>query len=87
VDEGRWVEVVITDTGPGIAPEHLSKIFDPFFTTKERGTGLGLSVVYGIVERHGGKIDLKSEVGKGTRIALRLPPRPTKEAAPPGVTE
>jgi two-component system, NtrC family, sensor kinase len=85
VDDGRWVEVSFTDTGPGISPEHLSKIFDPFFTTKERGTGLGLSVVYGIVERHGGKIDLETEVGKGTRIALRIPPRPTNAEAPPGV--
>jgi two-component system NtrC family sensor kinase len=63
------------DTGPGIPPDHLSRIFDPFFTTKERGTGLGLSVVYGIIERHGGKIELQTEVGKGTRIAIRLPPR------------
>jgi two-component system NtrC family sensor kinase len=76
VDGGRWVEVAFTDTGPGIAPEHLTKIFDPFFTTKERGTGLGLSVVYGIVERHGGKVDLTSEAGKGTRMAFRIPPRP-----------
>ncbi|ABS25999.1 sensor histidine kinase [Anaeromyxobacter sp. Fw109-5] len=80
VDGGRWVEVAFKDTGPGIAPEHLTKIFDPFFTTKERGTGLGLSVVYGIVERHGGKVDLTSEVGKGTRIAFRIPPRPWAEA-------
>ena len=75
VEGGRWVELSIADTGPGIAPDHLSKIFDPFFTTKERGTGLGLSVVYGIVERHHGKIEIQSEVGKGTRIALRLPPK------------
>ncbi|MFO0581418.1 MAG: ATP-binding protein [Anaeromyxobacter sp.] len=74
VENGRWVELAFTDTGPGIAPDHLSKIFDPFFTTKERGTGLGLSVVYGIVERHAGKIELRSEVGKGTRVAIRLPP-------------
>ena len=82
VENGKWVEVAFTDTGPGIAPDHLSKIFDPFFTTKERGTGLGLSVVYGIVERHGGKIELRSEVGKGTRVALRLPPR-SGEGTPP----
>ena len=72
VDDGRWVEVVFTDTGPGIAPEHLSKIFDPFFTTKERGTGLGLSVVYGIIERHGGKIESEERGGEGD--AHRAPP-------------
>jgi two-component system NtrC family sensor kinase len=76
VEGGRWVEMSFQDTGPGIPPDHLSKIFDPFFTTKERGTGLGLSVVYGIVERHGGKIELQTEVGKGTRVMLRLPPKP-----------
>ncbi|WP_242343168.1 sensor histidine kinase [Anaeromyxobacter terrae] len=85
VEGGRWVELSFADTGPGIAPEHLSKIFDPFFTTKERGTGLGLSVVYGIVERHGGKVELESEVGKGTRIALRIPPRPAAGVSAPDV--
>ena len=82
VEDGRWVEVAFQDTGPGIPPDHLSKIFDPFFTTKERGTGLGLSVVYGIVERHGGKIELQTEVGKGTRVMLRLPPRRAEGAVP-----
>jgi two-component system NtrC family sensor kinase len=75
VEEGRWVELSFADTGPGIPPDHLSRIFDPFFTTKERGTGLGLSVVYGIVERHGGTIDIQSEMGKGTRVVFRIPPR------------
>jgi two-component system NtrC family sensor kinase len=80
VEDGRWVEIAFTDTGPGIPPDVLAKVFDPFFTTKERGTGLGLSVVYGIAERHGGKIEIHSEVGKGTRLALRIPPRPADAA-------
>jgi two-component system NtrC family sensor kinase len=84
VEDGRWVEVAFADTGPGIPPDHLSKIFDPFFTTKERGTGLGLSVVYGIVDRHGGTIDLQSEMGKGTRVVLRIPPRPAEAEGGPG---
>ncbi len=69
----RFAEVAISDSGQGIAPEHLSKIFDPFFTTKEKGTGLGLSVVYGIVEKHGGKIAVDSRVGQGTTVTLRFP--------------
>lgn len=69
----RFAEVAITDIGQGIPPEQLSKIFDPFFTTKERGTGLGLSVVYGIVEKHGGKILVDSRVGQGTTVTLRFP--------------
>ncbi|BDG06877.1 ATP-binding protein [Anaeromyxobacter oryzae] len=81
VEDGRWVELAFTDTGPGIPPDHLSKIFDPFFTTKERGTGLGLSVVYGIVERHGGRIEIQSEPGKGTRVAIRIPPKSDARAA------
>jgi two-component system NtrC family sensor kinase len=67
------VELSCTDTGVGIPPDQLAKIFDPFYSTKEMGTGLGLSVVYGIIERHGGTIDIRSEVGKGTTVSLRLP--------------
>ena len=67
--------VAITDTGKGIAPEHLDKIFDPFFTTKleEKGTGLGLSVTLGIMERLQGAIAVQSEPGKGTTVELRFP--------------
>ena len=69
------VIIQFTDTGCGIPEENFSKIFDPFFTTKivGKGTGLGLSTSYGIVERHGGKIDLKSTVGKGTTFTIELP--------------
>lgn len=66
-------EVAIHDTGTGIAADDLPKILDPFFTTKERGTGLGLSVVYGIIERHGGKLEITSRVGQGTRVLIRVP--------------
>ena len=67
--------VAISDTGAGIAPEHLRKIFDPFFTTKPvgEGTGLGLSVTYSIVERHGGFIRVRSQPGKGTTFVVGLP--------------
>ena len=71
--DGKQIELVCEDTGVGIPPDRLAKIFDPFFSTKEMGTGLGLSVVYGIVERHGGTIDIRSEVGRGTTVAIRLP--------------
>jgi len=66
------VLVEFADTGSGIPPELLSKILDPFFTTKERGTGLGLSVVYGIVERHNGKLDIRSKPGEGATVSIRL---------------
>jgi two-component system NtrC family sensor kinase len=72
----RFIEVAITDRGQGIVPEHLGKIFDPFFTTKEKGMGLGLSVVYGIVEKHGGTIAVDSGVGHGTTVSLRFPAAP-----------
>jgi two-component system NtrC family sensor kinase len=71
--DGRWAQISIADQGPGISPENLSRIFDPFFTTKEMGTGLGLSVVYGIVQRHGGTVEAKSEKGRGTTFIIRLP--------------
>jgi PAS domain S-box-containing protein len=69
------VEVELTDNGAGIPPEHLHKIFDPFFTTKPtgRGTGLGLSVSYGIIKEHAGKVDVKSTPGKGTSFRLEFP--------------
>jgi signal transduction histidine kinase len=68
-----WVD--ISDTGKGIAAEHIKKIFDPFFTTKPvgKGTGLGLSLSYGIIQKHHGRIDVHSEVGKGTTFRLWLP--------------
>jgi len=74
--QDRMAEVEITDSGVGIPPEQLRSIFDPFFTTKEKGTGLGLSVVHGIIERHGGQVDIKSKVGEGTCVTVRLPAAP-----------
>jgi len=73
VPEKKTVEVDFVDTGVGIPPDYLAKIFDPFFTTKEKGTGLGLSVVYGIVSRHNGKVEIKSQAGKGTLVRVQLP--------------
>ncbi|HSM18489.1 MAG TPA: ATP-binding protein [Gemmatimonadales bacterium] len=69
------ITLEIADTGPGIAPEVLPHIFEPFFSTKdqESGVGLGLAVVYGIVQRHGGTIDVDSEPGLGTKFTMRLP--------------
>ncbi len=67
------VVIRITDTGCGIAPEQLDKIWDPFFTTKERGMGLGMAIVKGVVERHGGQIALKSQAGAGTTVEVMLP--------------
>jgi len=81
-EDGREVELSFRDSGPGIPPERLKRVFDPFFSTKERGAGLGLSVVHGIVQQHGGRVIIESEVGKGTRVALRLPVRHRQDAPP-----
>jgi signal transduction histidine kinase len=74
------VEAVVSDSGSGIAPEHMKRIYDPFFTTKtipapggKRGTGLGLSVSYGIIQEHAGKIHVESAVGAGTTFHLEFP--------------
>src|SRR5271156_479584 len=69
------VEIEIVDTGAGIPREHIHRIFDPFFTTKAsgRGTGLGLSVTYGIIKEHAGKIDVRSTPGKGTSFHVEFP--------------
>ncbi len=74
-NNGKEVEISITDTGVGIPPDQLNKIFKPFFTTKYRGTGLGLSISRTIVEKHGGKLIVESEKGRGTRISIALPMR------------
>ncbi|MDE2429236.1 MAG: PAS domain S-box protein, partial [Burkholderiales bacterium] len=75
--QNDWVWIRISDTGSGIPPENLNRIFEPFFTTKPvgSGTGLGLSLSYGIVKKHGGRIDVQSEVGKGTSFTVHLPVR------------
>ena len=70
---GPTVRLSISDTGSGIRPEHVSRIFDPYFTTKREGSGLGLATVYAIVKKHGGYIEVESEVGRGTRFRMWLP--------------
>jgi len=73
--QGQFVELSIADTGCGIPAEHREHIFDPFFTTKRRGrgVGLGLSVSYGIITAASGRIEVESEVGKGSTFRVRLP--------------
>ncbi len=80
------VRLVVSDTGPGIAPENLPRIFEPFFTTKPvgQGTGLGLSICYSIVAAHGGKIWAESEPGKGAALVVELPA--SKQPAIDGAT-
>ncbi len=76
LNEPWLVRVIeIEDTGSGIPPEDVSKIFEPFFTTKEigKGTGLGLAVCYGIVTEHGGRLSVRSNVGKGSIFSMFLP--------------
>jgi signal transduction histidine kinase/ActR/RegA family two-component response regulator len=71
--EGPYVVIGVSDTGTGIAPEHVQFLFEPFFTTKEQGSGLGLSIVYGIVKSHGGFVTVHSEPGGGSRFDVYLP--------------
>jgi two-component system, NtrC family, sensor kinase len=73
VGDAGLYEVRVSDTGVGIAPENLSQVFNPFFTTKSSGTGLGLSVSYGIVREHGGSIDVESVPGSGSTFSVVLP--------------
>ena len=84
---GEFVCLSVTDSGTGIAPEHLAHIFEPFYTTKEvgKGTGLGLATVYGIVKQHQGWVEVSSQLGSGSTFRIFLPavPAPAAPAATP----
>jgi signal transduction histidine kinase len=69
---GKNVQIVFEDTGGGISPEYLEHLFEPF-SSHARGTGLGLSIVHKIVRDHGGRIDVQSQIGEGTKITVELP--------------
>ncbi|OIQ02479.1 MAG: hypothetical protein AUK55_00745 [Syntrophobacteraceae bacterium CG2_30_61_12] len=86
---GRYVEVAVTDQGPGIEPERLVKIFDPFLSTKKDGSGLGLATAHSIVRRHKGHISVESELGVGTTFRILLPAWTAHRtaAAAPGVDQ
>ena len=70
---GDYVEIEFTDSGCGIRREHLHKIYDPYFTTKSSGAGLGLSTTFSIINKHGGRIEITSDLGKGTTVKILLP--------------
>ena len=80
---GDYYLVEIADDGCGIDPESIPRLFDPFFTTKPvgEGTGLGLSISHGIVTGHGGRIEVESDPGRGTRFRILLPLNPPDRAA------
>jgi two-component system NtrC family sensor kinase len=82
--EDSFVQLRFTDTGTGIPEKNLNRIFDPFFTTKadKKGTGLGLAVSYGIIDRHRGQIEVQSEEGKGTTFTIKLPIQASEEVPP-----
>ena len=71
--ESGDVQIEVADTGTGIPPENIERIFDLYFTTKPQGTGLGLGLVHRIITEHGGRLDVQSKPGHGTRITLQLP--------------
>ena len=79
---GHWLRISFEDNGAGIAPEHIGRVFDPFFTTKDvgEGIGLGLSVSYGIIQEHGGDIQVESEPGSFTRFIIYLPTEQPKQS-------
>ncbi len=70
---GNYVRICIRDTGIGIPRQHLARVFDPFFTTKQKGSGLGLTIAYSVVQKHRGHIEISSEPGAGTQVRIYLP--------------
>jgi two-component system, NtrC family, sensor histidine kinase PilS len=76
-----WIEIVVTDDGPGMSAAVVKRIFDPFFTTKRRGTGLGLATCHSIITDHRGRIDVHSVEGGGTRMHVQLPRTPAEASA------
>jgi signal transduction histidine kinase len=78
-DSGRRARVDVTDTGRGIAPEHLSQLFEPYFSTKETGTGLGLAIVKKAIDDHGGTIQVQSKLNAGTTFTITLPTKQNGE--------
>ncbi len=87
LDSTRWIQIEISDTGSGIAPEDLPHIFDPFFTTKHEstervGTGLGLSIVHQIIQEHAGTVEVRSTIGQGTAFLLTLPEKTVLDPVP-----
>ncbi|UCC88123.1 MAG: two-component sensor histidine kinase, partial [Anaerolineales bacterium] len=72
---GSEVQVIVSDTGRGLSPEQMRHIFDPFYFVSEQGqrTGMGLSIAYSVIERHGGTIEVESQEGAGTTFTVHLP--------------
>jgi two-component system NtrC family sensor kinase len=83
-EDEDWVLMCFHDTGSGMTPEQVANLFEPFYTTKSDGTGLGLAISYGIIERHGGEIEVTSQPGEGATFAVKLPmhPRVTQGSIP-----
>ena len=82
IPQGNYLRVSVRDSGPGILPEHLNSVFDPFFTTKDKGSGLGLTTSYSIIQKHQGTIQVESKPGTGTRFSFYLPASTRPEPAP-----
>jgi len=83
LDKGIYVEISVSDNGPGIDPQILPKIFDPYFTTKEKGSGLGLATAFSIMGRHHGRLTVESTIGQGTTFKLLVPASRTAPASEP----
>jgi PAS domain S-box-containing protein len=86
---GRYIRIIVRDEGTGIDPKTITRIFDPYFTTKQTGSGLGLATTYSIIHKHGGHIEVTSELGKGTTFTFYLPVSDSQERplTPPPLTD